>query len=162
MIQTYIRYCAIATFIITSSFALQAHAGEVKKIELKDGSVISGEILSLNNGKYTVKSGSLGKIKIPDSKIRSIRSAGAAGGGAEENKSYSALGSVSKKMAGDAELMKKILALQSDADFQAILNDPEIMKNINSGNYGALTANPKFLKLLNKSTVRDISKKVVK
>jgi len=160
--QTYIRYGAIAIFIITSSFALQVHAGEVKKIELKDGSVVSGEIISLSNGKYTVKSESLGKIKISDSKIRSIRSAGTAGGGEEENKSYSAIDAMSKKMAGDTELMKMILALQSDADFQAILNDPEVMKDINSGNYGALTANPKFLKLLNKSTVQDISKKVVK
>ena len=160
--QTFIRCGAIAVFIITSTFALQVHAGEATKIELKDGSVISGEIISLGNGKYTVKSESLGTIKIPDSKIRSIRSAGSTGGGKKENKLNSAVDAISKKMAGNAELMKMILALQSDADFQAILNDPEIMKAINSGNYDALTANPKFLKLLNKSAVKDISKKAVK
>lgn len=160
--RTYFRYGAITIFIITSAFALQVHAGEVKKIELKDGSVVSGEIISLGNGTYTVKSKSLGTIKISDSKIRSIRSAGSAGGGKEKNKLHSAVDAMSKKMAGDTELMKMIIALQSDSDFQAILNDPEVMKNINSGNYGALTANPKFLKLLNKSTVQDISKKAVK
>ena len=49
-------------------------AGEVRVIELIDGSTITGEVLSLNNGIYVIKSESLGTIKLEESKIRAIHS----------------------------------------------------------------------------------------
>ncbi|MFC1531849.1 hypothetical protein ACFL7M_00565 [Thermodesulfobacteriota bacterium] len=49
-------------------------AGEVREIKLNDGSIIKGEVLSLNDGIYTLKSASLGTLKIEESKIRSITS----------------------------------------------------------------------------------------
>ena len=53
-----------------------------------------------------------------------------------------------------------ILSLQNDPDVQTILQDPEIMKAINSGDINALLSNPKFMKLLENPTIQDIRRKV--
>ena len=156
----YTRHLTAALFIFTLLFAFTVLAAEKRVIELKDGSVISGEIVSFSGGVYSIKSDSLGNIKIQDSKVRTIRAATPGGsGGRSERAQVDAIG---QKMMADEEIMKMVLSLQNDPDFQAILNDPSIMQAIESGNLDVLTANPKFLKLMEKSKVKDITKKVIK
>ncbi|HYA86455.1 MAG TPA: hypothetical protein VEI57_05245 [Nitrospirota bacterium] len=130
-------------------------AGEVRVIELTDGSTITGEVLSLSNGVYTIKSESLGTIKLAESKIRAIR-AKSSGTDAASPKDTSAL---QEKMVSDKEIMGLIQSLQNDPDFKKALEDPEIMKAVNDGDIAALTANPRFMKLLNNATVREIQQK---
>lgn len=140
-----------------------AAAGELREIELKDGSVITGDVLSLSNGIYTIKSDSLGAIKLEESRIRAIRikppvssapPAGAATGTAGEVRS------LQEKMMSDKEIMGMIQSLQNDPDFKKLLEDPEVMRAVNDGDVAALMANPQFVKLLNNSTVQNIQKKV--
>ncbi len=63
-------------------------------------------------------------------------------------------------MLSDKETMSLIQTLQSDPEFNKILEDPEIMKAVNSGDIAALQANPRFMMLLNNATVKEIVKKV--
>jgi hypothetical protein len=70
--------------------------------------------------------------------------------------------SLQDKMMNDGEIMDMIKSLQNDRDFQKILEDPEVMKAVNSGDIAALTANPGFMKLLDNKTVQDIQNKVKK
>ncbi len=142
-----------------------ASAGEVREIELIDGSTISGEVLSLSNGIYTIKSDSLGTIKIDETKIRAIRkklssSGGGAGPASGGTASTGEVKSLQEKMLSDKEIMSLIQSLRNDPDFKKILEDPEIMKAVNEGDVAALTANPRFMKLLNNATVKEIEKKV--
>lgn len=136
-------------------FILQqaAVAGEMRTIELIDGSIISGEVLSLRKGIYTIKSNSLGTISVEDSKIRTIRPVSAVKTPAAESKA------LQEKMATNAEVMDLIRSLENDPDFKKVLEDPEIMKAVNAGDVAALTANPTFMKLLNNATVKEIQKK---
>jgi len=133
-----------------------AFAGEVREIELTDGSTITGEVLSLSNGVYTVKSDSLGTIKIEETKIRAIRARTAPGNAGTAGE----ITSLQQKMMSDQEVMGLIQALQNDPEFRKILEDPEILKAVNAGDVSALMANPRFMKLLNNSTVQEIQKKV--
>ena len=48
-------------------------AGEPMHFELSDGSVIQGEILSFENGVYTIRSEVVGTIRIKESGVRTIR-----------------------------------------------------------------------------------------
>lgn len=48
-------------------------AGDLREIELKDGSLLTAEVLSLHNGVYTLHSSTLGTITVAASKIRAIR-----------------------------------------------------------------------------------------
>jgi hypothetical protein len=151
-------------FILFATLFLSAecHAGEVRAIELRDGSVVTGEVLSLTNGKYTIRSGSLGNVQIEESKVLSIRpvSAPAANTGAAPDNRAGDINALQNRMMNDKEVMNKIQSLQNDPEFMKILEDPEIMKAVNSGDISTLMANPRFLKLMNNSTVRDIEQKV--
>ncbi len=138
-------------------------AGEMREVELTDGSVITGEVLSLSGGIYTVKSGSLGIIKLEESKVRAIRSRIPSGSGAQKDGqagSEAEARSLQEKMLSDKEVMSMIQSLRDDPEFQKILEDPEVMKAVQAGDLPALMANPRFMKLLNNSTVQEIQKKV--
>jgi hypothetical protein len=136
-------------------FVQNAAAGEIRVIELTDGSTITGEVSSLNKGVYVIKSESLGTIKLEESKVRAIRSK-SSGDNAASVQDTRAL---QEKMLSDREIMGLIQSLQNDPDFKKILEDPEIMKAVNAGDVSALTANPKFMKLLDNATVKEIQNK---
>ena len=137
-----------------------APAAEMREIEMSDGSVVTGEVLSLSKGIYTIKSDSLGTIKIDESKVRVIRPRSASQGAGAFQSSGSEVQSLQNKMMNDQEIMGMIQSLQNDPDFKKLLEDPDVMKAVSAGDIPALMANPKFTKLLNNSTVQDIQKKV--
>jgi hypothetical protein len=131
-----------------------AFAGELREIELKDGSVIYGEIVSFSDGIFTLRSKTLGTVKIKESKIRAIRSKASVGQTGDQ------IQGLQQRMMSDKEIVDMILSLQDDPDVQRVLQDPEIMKAVNSGDINALLSNPKFMKLLESPTIQDITKKV--
>jgi hypothetical protein len=65
-------------------------------------------------------------------------------------------------MQGDEEVMNKIRSLKDDPAFQKVLEDPELMNAVNSGDVAALMADPRFLQLMQNPTVLDIQKKMSK
>ncbi len=136
-----------------------ALAGEIREIELNDGSVISGEVLSLSNGIYTIKSESLGTVRVEEAKIRVLRSKAPVSSGAQL-KGPSQSGSLTDKMMSDKEIMAMIQGLQDDPDFKKILADPEIMQAVKNNDFVTLLSKPQFLKLLEKPAVRNIEEKV--
>ncbi len=156
------------TFIFFLFFSVlflsqESRAGELRAIELRDGSIVTGEVLSLTNGRYTIHSVSLGTVLIEDSKVRAIRPAAAPAAANSAAISDNTTGDVSalqNKMMNDKEIMSKIESLRNDPEFMKVLEDPEVMKAVNAGDLSALMANPRFLKLMNNSTVRDIGQKV--
>jgi hypothetical protein len=146
----------ILAFLVLAAAATVVNAAETRKIELTDGSVITGEVISLSGGIYTVRSATLGTLRIEASKIRVIRLQGSAA----PRDAGGQVKSLEDKMLGDSEIMYAIRALQNDPDLQKILQDPEIMKAVQTGDIVALMRNPEFMKLLNKQAVQDIKKKL--
>jgi len=148
----------ILLFLVLAAAATLVNAAETREIELTDGSVITGEVVSLSGGIYTVRSATLGTLRIEASKIRVIRSQGSAAPG----DAGAQVKSLEDKMLGDSEIMDAIRVLQNDPDLQKIIQDPEIMKAVQSGDFAALMRNPEFMKLLNKQAVQDINKKLTR
>ena len=152
-------------FFILIFLSSGVYAGEFSEIGLIDGSTIYGEILSFNDGSYTVKSSSLGTIKVAESDIREIRVQSAN----TKNREYASPGnsSISPEvqalqtfMQNNQEIMAIIFSLQNDPDFQEIINDPVILNAVNSGDIAALISNPKFMSLLNNHKIQEIQKKL--
>ena len=144
-----------------------AHSGEPAEVELIDGSVVYGEIVSLKNGVYTIDSDSMGSLKISKSKIRAIRfRSQGMNKDVQENSQKTDKGSdiqdVQKSLLVDQDIFKIILSLQDDPKIQEILNDPETMKAVQSGDLQSLMSNPKFMELLNHPKFREINKKMAK
>ena len=151
----------VSVILVILALAIAApvvNAAETREIELADGSVITGEVVSLSGGIYTVRSATLGTLRIEASKIRVIRLPGSAA----PSDARGQVKSLGDKMLGDSEIMDTIRALQNDPDIQKVLQDPEIMKAVQAGDFAALMSNPEFMKLLNKQSVQDIKNKLTR
>ncbi len=159
-------YIIIYGLFILALLVGRTYAGETREIEFIDGSMISAEILSLHDGVYTLKSASLGTIKVEESKIRAIRMKAqekASGPDSQPLQNPDMAGQVKSlqdKMTGNQEIMDMIRSLKDDPDFRKVMEDPEIMKSVESGDIGSLLANRRFLNLLNNAKVKEIEKKV--
>jgi hypothetical protein len=148
------------SLLMTGIAAMASSAAEIKEIELTDGSVITGEVLSLNSGVYTIRTGSLGTLKIDDAKVRTIRPQGASS--SRQSGPAGDVRSLQNKLMSDQEIMGMIESLKDDPQFKKILEDPEVMNAVNSGDTASLMANPKFLQLLQNPAVRDIQQIIAK
>jgi hypothetical protein len=140
-----------------SAASTLVNAAEIREIELTDGSVITGEVVSLSGGVYTLRSAALGMVQVDVSKVRTIRIKGSSN---NPKDTASQLKSLQEKMSRDREVMNTIQSLQNDPDLQRILEDPEIMKAVQAGDINALMANPRFMELLNKPAVQEIGRRM--
>ncbi|MBN2060279.1 MAG: hypothetical protein JW882_07665 [Deltaproteobacteria bacterium] len=131
----------------------QAAAGELKEIQLNDGSILFGEIISMNNDIYIVKSRSLGNIEINNSKIYAINPMEIS------KEQYQEL---QQKMLDDKDIMAIILSLQNDPDVIDVLNNQDLMAEINAGNIANLSSNPTFIKLLSNPKFQEIWRMIIK
>jgi len=156
------RIILIVWLLLFSLSIRTASAGEVREIELNDGSIITGEVQSFSSEIFIIKSDSLGTVRVEESKIRAIRakSSTTVSGAGSGSGNTGAVKNLQEKMTGDKDIMALIQSLQDSPDFKKILEDPKIMKAINDGDIAALTANPQFMKLLDNATVKEIEKKV--
>jgi hypothetical protein len=139
------------------------HAGGLHEMELKDGSVISGEILSMDGDTYTIRTQSLGDLKIRESEIKAIRVESPPGGEEDPGPTHSRgpeFQAVLRMLMKDSEVMDMIGGLQADPDFQKVLEDPDIMKAVERGDTSALMRDPKFRALLEHPKVKAIRDKI--
>lgn len=147
-----------------------AHGGELRSIELTDGSTVVGEVVSVNNGAYTVNTPKLGTITIKDTDIRAITSKGAGNSGtpsADKPQFPSAnagttdeMVNLQKRIMNDPSMSGSLKSLQNDPAFKQILQDPEIVKAIQSGDLTSLQGNPKIQNLTQNPTVQQIYKQL--
>ena len=148
----------IASLFLLTLCTTQILAGPTQKIELHDGSVIQGEVLSFDGSVYTIRTASLGTITVPASMVRTIHM---------EDKG-SALSKrpevreLQQGILGNPEALNMVLGLQDDPDVQAVLQDAELMKAVQAGDLERLLASPKFLRLLENPKVQDIGKRVLR
>jgi len=138
-------------------------AGEVSEFALTDGSTIRGEIVSYSNGVYTIESGSLGKVKIDEAKVRVIRVKSDSSSTQEFSSASlsSEAQALQQLMLSDDQLLNNVLSLQDDLEVQAILQDPALVGAVSSGNIDALISNPKFMQLLLNPKIQALTRQVV-
>jgi hypothetical protein len=157
------KYTSVVLLLIVvlASPAFSAKTGE---LELADGSVVRGEILSVNGGVYRIRTETLGEISLDESKIKNIRLEGAPGGTPEKkgieaftNEQVKAL---KDRLADDPEIMSLLAELGNDPAVQEVLKDPEIMHAVMTNDFSALLSNPKLKQILENPKIKEISKRV--
>jgi hypothetical protein len=130
-------------------------------VVLKDGTVIHGEVVSLKDGVYTVRTDSLGTVRVRKQEVRSIdESEGSPNRSGPDSSAQGAppqaggLQGLQLGILQDPKLLEMLLALQNDPGVQAVLGDPKIMSEIAAGDYTALMNDPKIAALLSDEKVR--------
>jgi len=150
-------------------------AAAESRIELRDGSVISGDLVGVGNGGYRVRSAALGELVIPESEVLAIRPASAAGptGIAAPTSATPAnplanpgsppddLAAIQQQLLDNPQTLEAITRLQSDPGIQAALADPQLMGLIMSGNVAALSSDPRFQRLMENPAIRALLGRVL-
>jgi len=132
-------------------------------VVLRDGTVIHGEMRSLQDDVYSVETDSLGTIRVRKQEVRSIDNGAEPTNGTGVDSSTNAsspgareLDATKARIMQDPALFAAVLALQGDPDVLAALADPEITKAIAAGDYAALLINPKIVTLMHNAKMREI------
>ncbi len=144
------------SFFIGITLLLLSPLCGAQELHLKDGTIIKGTLVSFERGIYTFSSTTLGEVKIQESHVAAITSNTPQ---TSHPSTQANIQQLQTEMMGDAATMQLIQSLQNDPDVQAIINDPEIMNSLKSGDFKSLENNPKLKKLMEKSQVKDIKKK---
>jgi hypothetical protein len=157
----------IYLLVLLSLISSKAFAGANSKIELTDGSIINGKIVSYTNGVYAVDSQGAGTVIIKESMIKNIGFINAPDTqtvtAPENNNLLSPQAEALKnQIMSDPKMMDSIETLKDDPQVQEIINDPEIMNAIKAGDLNALSKNSKFMGLTKNPTIQKIKDNVSK
>lgn len=135
-------------------------AAAESRIELEDGSLITGEVLGSDGRTYRIRSRTLGTIEIDAEQIRSLRPAGSAGASTGTSAAAAAnnqrIDSIQKGIAADSGLLGSIMALENDPTLQEALADDEFMRAISERDFETLRNHPTIRKLLENPRMRAI------
>ncbi len=135
-------------------------ASEEKLIRLGDGSEIRRQVISLKDGTYTIRTNSLGTIRLRSDKIMAISSVAPESTSSVNQPSASAVESLRADMAADTTLMGGILKLQDDPAMKAVLSDPEVMRAVKALDFQALARHPKIKALMASPEMKSIQSRV--
>ena len=139
-------------------------AAELQRVVLQDGSSVNAEVLSLNNGVYTLRSPALGKFTVNATQVQAIQSIRGTSPQAQSatGDTRAEMEQIQSSLLANGDTVKLIMALQNDPDVQAILADGDIMAAIQRGDYESLANNPKIKSLMNKPEMKQITGSVAR
>lgn len=150
-----IRVTLFAALLASVSFA----SGAGSRIELVDGTSIHGEVVSMVNGRYVIRSQSLGRIELPQSSIRAIQPIGSTAIASPASSSDSAnhnIQAIQERIVASPELMQSVTTLMSDPAIQEAIKDPTFVQLIMSGDIEALKDDPRMIRLMNNPSMKAI------
>lgn len=141
--------------LVVTFVALSALPARASTLTLRDGSTITGEIVAVNDGVYTVRSPTLGTLAIKQSDVGSLTNDAPKQVPAELN-------ALEERIAADPDAMSSITVLQDDPALQAILGDADVVKALQTGNFEALLSNPKLQHLATDPRIQALTEKLAR
>ena len=152
----------IGIFLLLWIVSYASHAGVVSQIKLVDGSVIQAEIISFSNGVYKLRSEMLGTLSIAEDRVLSIRpnKSQISGTPAQLEAADPPVGQkvqgLQQKLTSDPKTMEMLLDLGNDPSMIGVLNDKDLMRAIQQGNFSTVIKNPKIQKLMKSKAVGEV------
>lgn len=137
-------------------------AAELQRVILQDGSSVNAEVLSLNNGVYTLKSPTLGKVKVSADQVQAVQSLRSASMQTQNTASNSQIDmeKIQSSLLANGDTVNIIMALRNDPSVKAILADKNIMAAISRGDYESLANNPKIKSLMKNAEIKKITSNI--
>lgn len=138
------------------------YCGQINRIELTDGSIINGEIVSYAKGVYVINTASFGEIKVEAAKISKIESSNSPSSAAvtgpsvaADNFTQSEVNAYKQKVMGNPESTAIIAGLVNDPQILEAAQDPQIQNAVKSGDIQALMKNEKFMNITNNPKMKE-------
>jgi len=165
--QLLMKSSIVCFYILIAFMSSNAIASEPVQIQLTDGSMISGKIISFREGVYTLQSGSLGTMKIDESQIKLIQmdSHGTASwqpDNASNGSVDNTIQTLQQSMTQNPQIMEMIQTLQNDPEIQSLIQDKDIMEAVTAGDINTLMSDPEFIKIFENPSIQQIQKEVGK
>jgi hypothetical protein len=168
--KLYTQQLAGLSLLLLATFV----GADERVLVLEDGSQIRGELISYEQGTYTVRTTSLGIVKLSDDQVQQVMSVKALAlkaaptpsalgatvekiGNSVENASIEALKSA---IMSSTSLMSSITSLQSDPQVQALLADPEILRAVQTLDFETLSRSPKVQALMQNPKVKALQAEI--
>ncbi len=170
-----------AALLITLLSAHFCFAAGNNRITLNDGTTIYGKVVGMSDGVYTIRTETMGEIKVNSDNVVEITSNTAPkkqsnidilegnergsrnnnySGNNNSQNNYSAqqkdANARVQSMMMNEDFMNNLMQLSESSEMQSILNDPEIMEAIQNGDYDFLMNNSKMNDLMNSSGIQEI------
>ncbi len=152
----------ILSLALLTALAGPSFAENAKTITLQDGSTIKGNVVSMDNGFYTVETPSMGEVRIADSDIASI----AAGEGSDQPEMQSNIAatpefqSVQEKVISNPDIMGDIQNLMQDPEIMAVISEPGFIAAVQSGNTTELQSDPRLQRLIENPKIQLLIEKI--
>ncbi len=134
-----------------------ADAGE-SQIELRDGSQVRAELISVDGGYYLLRSATLGEVRVRETDVVSIRPLASGGYPAFAPGPANAgeVAAIQQQLLGNAGLLQLVETLQGDPEIQAALSDPDFMRSVLAGDYQSIRADPRLQSLMAHPLIQSI------
>ena len=157
----------IAALVLSAAAVFStAITADQRRILLEDGTELVGEILSMRNGSYTIRTKTLGTLTVSDRQIRQMTSRSnpssnaVTSGSSLGNPSQLGVQALQERMSSDRPMLQQIMALQNSPEMKAVLSDPEVMSAIERLDFDTLANHPKIIRLMNNQGVKSITSRV--
>lgn len=143
----------ICLLIIAIILPCVSHSAEI--ITLKDGSQIRGDLVSLNNGVYSVQTAAMGTINITAGNIVNITNEGATPtqqiipSSHQQPNMDAVFQQQQAQLMSNPEAIAAIQQMAQDPEIMKILSDPALIQSVTSRDINGVSNNPKTQELLN-------------
>ena len=161
-------------WLLAAALLAPAGAAEppLKSFRLRDGSQISGRLLSLEGGHFLIESQSLGRIRVPENNVLSMTAAESPPPAVTSPPSIASppkpggeyaqqIEATQMQILASPELLADVQALAQDPQVLALTRDPAFLNAVLSGNVQALQNNPRIAALLNNPKVQQLIGKIL-
>jgi len=127
--------------------------GRAQIIRLKDGNILKGQLVAVDGKIYTIRTSSLGEIRVHMEDIESISRAGHAGQPPASASGHAAapplpLNMLQEKMLNDPEVRACVDDIMADEQIMSLLENQDLIGTILQGNPQALMENEKIMVLM--------------
>jgi len=165
---------AFVAALLLAPLAVPAQPSEqpLKSFQLRDGSVISGRLVSVESGHFLIENATLGRIRVPENDILSMTTAGstppaasqaapASGGSAFGGSLGREIEATQTQILANPALLAEVQALAQDPQVAALTSDPAFINALLSGNLQSIQNNPRTQQLMSNPKVQALIAKLM-
>lgn len=146
---------------VFSLFCAAPLSAQQQTITLKDGTVLKGHVVGMQDGKYHIETTHMGRVVIDETDLSHISAspAPASSGQADlisKMEMSSQVREAQQQFMTDPELKAGVMALAQDPEVQQLLQDPQLMQTLMSMDAEKIQNDPRVREMLENPKIQQL------